>query len=103
MLKHNPDGSIAIHNVRLLARGFLQRVALDYFEVYALVVRLETIRLVVALACKQCWSTFHLDVKSTFLNGSLDEVVYITQPHGFVIHEEVGKVYKLHKALYGLK
>lgn len=57
----------------------------------------------VALACKQGWSTFHLDMKSTFLNEPLYEEVYVTQPPGFVIQEEAMKVYKLHKALYGLK
>lgn len=102
-MKHNPDGSISRHKSRLVARGFLQRSGLDYSKVYAQVTRLETVRLVVALACKQCWSTFHLDVKLTFLNGPLDEVVYATQPLGFVIQEEAKKVYKLHKALYGLK
>jgi hypothetical protein len=77
-LKHNVDGSIARHKARLVARGFLQREGLDYSEVFAPVARLETVRLVVALACNQGWSTFHLDVKSTFLNGPLEEEVYVT-------------------------
>ena len=102
-LKHNADGSIARHKARLVARGFLQRAGLDYSEVFVPVARLETVRLVVALTCNQGWSTFHLDVKSAFLNGPLDEEVYVTQPHGFVIQKEANKVYKLHKALYGLK
>lgn len=59
--------------------------------------------MVIALACKQGWSTFHLDVESTFLNAPLDEVVYVTQPLGFMIQEKARKVYKLNKALYGLK
>lgn len=59
--------------------------------------------MVVDLACKQGWSIFHLVVKSTFFNGPLDEVVYVTQPLGFMIQEEPRKVYKLHKSLYGLK
>ena len=102
-LKLNVDGSIARHKARLVARGFLQREGLDYSEVFAPVARLETVRLVVALACNQGWSTFHLDVKSAFLNGPLEEEVYVTQPPGFVIQKEASKVYKLHKALYGLK
>ena len=64
---------------------------------------METIRLVVALACNQGWSTFYLDVKSSFLNGPLEEEIYVTQPPGFVIQKEASKVYRLHKALYGLK
>ena len=84
-LKHNADGSIERHKARLAARGFLQKAGLDYSEVFSPVVRLETVRLVVALACNQGWPTFHLDVKSEFLNGPLDEEVYVTQPSGFVI------------------
>lgn len=102
-VKHNPDGSIARHKTRLVARGLLQREGLEYSEMYAPVVGLETVRLVVAFGYKQVWSTFHLDVKSTFFNGPLDEVVHVTQPHGFVIQGEERKVYKLHKTLYGLK
>ena len=84
-LKHNVDSSIARHKARLVARGFLQRAGLDYSEVYSPVARLETVQLVVALTCNQGWSTFHLDVKSVFLNGPLDEEVYVTQSPGFVI------------------
>lgn len=93
----------SIHKARLVARGFLQREELDYSEVYVPVTRLEIVRFVVALACKQGWPAFHLDVKSTFVNGPLDEVVYVTQPHGFMIQEEARKVNHLHKSLYGLK
>ncbi|GAU28641.1 hypothetical protein TSUD_159220 [Trifolium subterraneum] len=65
--------------------------------------RIETVRLVVALACKNRWSLYHLDVKSAFLNGPLEEEVYVSQPPGFEIHGKENMVYKLHKALYGLK
>ena len=81
-LKHNVDGSIVRHKARLVAQGFLQREGLDYSEVFTPVERLEIVRLVEALACNQGWSTFHLDVKSTFMNGPLDKEVYVTQPHG---------------------
>jgi len=102
-LKHNLDGSIAKHKARLVAIGFLQRAGLDYSKVYEPVARIETVRLVIALACKRNWSTFHLDVKSAFLNGPIDEVVFFTQPSGFVIKEKEDMVYRLHKALYDLK
>ena len=82
---------IARHKARLVARGFLQRAGLDYSEVFAPVGRLEIVRIVVALACNQGWSTFHLDVKSTFLSGPLKEEVYVTQPPGFVIQKEAVK------------
>ncbi|MCH83764.1 copia-type polyprotein, partial [Trifolium medium] len=67
------------------------------------IARIETVRLVVALACSKDWPMYHLDVKSAFLNGPLEELVYVTQPPGFEIKEKEDKVYRLHKALYGLK
>lgn len=70
---------------------------------FAPVARLETIRLVVALACKRRWPLHHLDVKPAFLNGPLEEVVFVSQPPGFEVQGKENMVYKLHKALYGLK
>jgi hypothetical protein len=102
-LKLNPDGSIAKHKARLVARGFLQREGLDYSEVYSLVARIETIRLVVAIANARDWPMYHLDVKSSFLNGPLEELVFVTQPPGFVIKGKENMAYRLKKALYGLK
>lgn len=72
---------------------FLQKPRVDYKEVFAPVARIETIRLVVALASKNNWSLFHLDVKSTFLNGPLDELMFVTQPPGFKIKGKEKKVY----------
>jgi hypothetical protein len=76
-LKTNPDGSIAKHRARLMARGFLQRQGIDFTEVYAPVARMETIRLVVAITSSYgwTWALFHMDVKSAFLNGHLQEEV----------------------------
>ena len=68
-LKLNPDGTIAKYKARLVARGFLQREGLDYSEVYSPVARIETVRLVVAVANAREWPMYHLDVKSAFLNG----------------------------------
>ena len=65
--------------------------------------RIETIRLVVALASKNNWSLFHLDVKLAFLNKPFNEIVFVTYPSGFEIKGKKKKVYKLHKALYDLK
>ena len=70
-LKLKPDGSIGKHKARLVARGFLQKPGIDYFEVFAPVARHETIRLVIALAVNRNWPLMHLDVKSAFLNGPL--------------------------------
>ncbi|WJX11887.1 hypothetical protein P8452_02442 [Trifolium repens] len=102
-IKRNPDGSILKHKARLVARGFLQQQGIDYNEVYAPVARMETIRLVIAIASSMNWSLFHMDVKSAFFNGPLEEEVYVTQPPGFEVASQKNKVYKLQKALYGLK
>lgn len=71
--------------------------------VFAPVARWDTIRLILALAAQRRWKVLHLDVKSVFLHGELDEDVYVEQPRGFEVEEDSGKVYKLRKALYGLR
>jgi len=101
--KLKPDGQVAKYKARLVARGFLQKYGQDYYEVYALVARMETIRLIVAITVKNNWSMYQLDVKLTFLNGELEEEVYVNQPLGFEIKGKEEYVYKLDKALYGLK
>ncbi|KAK2370871.1 putative mitochondrial protein [Trifolium repens] len=102
-IKRNPDGSILKHKARLVARGFLQQQGIDYNEVYAPVARMETIRLVITIASSMNWSLFHMDVKSAFFNGPLEEEVYVNQPPGFEVESQKNKVYKLQMALYGLK
>lgn len=62
----------------------------------------QTIRLIVALTTQYGWKIFFLDVKSVFLNGVLQKEIYVEQPAGFVVAEHENKMYKLHKALYGL-
>ena len=102
-VKLNSDGQVSKHKARLVARGFLQNQGIDYNEVFAPVARIETVTLVIAIACKNQWSLYHLDVKSEFLNGPLEELVFVSQPLGFEIAGKKDMVYKLHKALYGLK
>jgi len=70
--KLKPDGQVAKYKAMLVARGFLQKYGQDCYEVYAPVARMETIRLIVAIAVKNNWSMYQLDVKSTFLNGELE-------------------------------
>nr|KYP66622.1 Copia protein [Cajanus cajan] len=102
-IKKNPDGTIAKYKARLVARGFLQKEGVDYDEVFAPVARLETVRIITAVASFNSWPMYQLDVKSAFLNGFLEEEVYVTPPPGFSTSEDGRKVYKLKKALYGLK
>ena len=82
-LKKNPKGTIIKHKARLVVKGYSQRKGVDYDEIYAPVVRFETIRLLIALAALKDWQIHHLDVKSAFLNGEIKEVVYVKQPEGF--------------------
>ena len=102
-IKRNADGSISKYKARLVAKGYVQRHGIDYDEVFAPVARVETIRMVIALAASKNWEIHHLDVKTAFLHGELKEEVYVTQPEGFVIKGEETKFYRLHKALYGLR
>lgn len=102
-LKKNTDGEVVKHKARLVAKGYVQRCGIDYEEVFAPVTRLETVRLLLALAAKNEWEIHHLDVKTTFLNGELLEEVYVNQPEGYVMEGQEKKVYKLFKALYGLR
>ena len=80
------NGSIDKYKAILVAKGYSQIEGIDYAETFALVVKLNTIRLLIALATKYHWKLHQLDVKSTFLNGELKEEVYLTQPEGFVEH-----------------
>ena len=102
-LKMNPKGEVTRHKAILVAKGFLQKEEIDFDEVFAPVARIETIRLVVGLAEINSWHICQMDVKCAFLNGPLDEEVYVEQPVGFVKRGQEKKVYRLHKALYGLK
>lgn len=91
------------YKARLVAKGYVQQYRVDFDEVFAPVARLETIILLVSIAVTYGWEVYHLDVKTAFLHGELNEVVYVNQPEGFEVKGSEMKVYKLHKALYGLK
>lgn len=101
--KKKADGTLSKYKTRLVAKGYVQREGIDFDEVFAPVARLETIRLLIALAATNGWEIHHMDVKTAFLNGDLKELVYITQPEGFEKKGEEDRVYVLHKALYGLR
>lgn len=102
-LKRDSNGEIVKHKARLVAKGYVQKHGIDYEEVFAPVTRLETVRLLLALAAKNGWEVHHLDVKSAFLNGDLQETVYVCQPEGFIKKGFEHLVYQLVKALYGLR
>jgi transposase InsO family protein len=101
--KLNEKGQIEKHKARLVAKGFSQQPGTDYGETFAPVARLDTVRTLLAIAAQHKWQVYQMDVKSAFLNGFLEEEVYVDQPPGFEVQEHPAKVYRLKKALYGLK
>ncbi|WVZ92767.1 hypothetical protein U9M48_038809 [Paspalum notatum var. saurae] len=102
-LKRDEHGEVIKHKARLVAKGYVQRQGIDFDEVFAPVARMETVRVILAVAAHHGWSVHHMDVKTAFLNGDLQEEVYVTQPPGFTAAGHEDKVLKLHKALYGLR
>ena len=102
-IKRDADGNITRHKARLVAKGYVQRAGVDFDEVFAPVARMESVRFLLAIAAHHGWTVHHLDVKSAFLNGDLAEEVYVEQPPGYAVRGKERKVYRLHKALYGLR
>ena len=92
--KLDESGIIVRNKARLVAKGYNQEEGIDHDETYALVARLEAIRLLLAFACIMDFRLFQMDVKSTFLNGCIEEKVYVDQPPGFVDYGHPNNVYK---------
>ncbi|GJU65736.1 retrovirus-related pol polyprotein from transposon TNT 1-94 [Tanacetum coccineum] len=101
--KLDENGVVSRNKARLVAQGYNQQEGIDYDETYAPVARLESIRILLAYACALDFKLFQMDVKSAFLNGFINDEVYVAQPSGFINFEEPDHVYKLKKTLYGLK
>ena len=101
--KEGEDGMVVRNKSRLVAQGFNQKEGIDYEETFAPVARLEAIRILLAFAVAKGFKLFQMDVKSAFLNGVIEEEVYVKQPPGFESTKYPHRVYKLHRALYGLK
>ncbi|GJU13543.1 retrovirus-related pol polyprotein from transposon TNT 1-94, partial [Tanacetum coccineum] len=101
--KLDENGIVSRNKARLVAQGYNQQEGIDYDETYAPVARLESIRVLLSYACALDFKLFQMDVKSAFLNGFINEEVYVAQPSGFIDFEKSDHVYKLKKALYHLK
>ncbi|CAL5371264.1 unnamed protein product [Camellia sinensis] len=101
--KLKENGEVDKFKARLVAKGYVQQQGIDYTEVFAPVARMDTVRMIVALAAQKGWTLYQLDVQSAFLHGELNEEVYVEQPKGYELKNNPQKVYRLKKALYGLK
>jgi len=101
-VKRDEHGAVVRHKAWLVVKWYAQRHGIDYDEVFAPVACMEAVRLLLALAAHEGWQVHHMDVKMTFLNGDLQEEVYVQQAPGFAQPGQEHKVYRLHKALYGL-
>ncbi|GKA40541.1 copia protein, partial [Tanacetum coccineum] len=100
---HDENGVVSRNKARLVAQGYNEHEGIDFDETYSPVARLESIRILLAYACAHDFNLFQMDVKSAFLNGLINEEVYVSQLTGFVDFEKPNHVFKVKKALYGLK
>nr|GEW26490.1 retrovirus-related Pol polyprotein from transposon TNT 1-94 [Tanacetum cinerariifolium] len=102
-VKLDEVGGILKSKARLVARSYCQKEGIDFEESFASVARLEAIRIFLAYAAHKSMVVYQMDVKTAFLNGNLREEVYVSHPDGFVDQDNPNHVYKLKKAIYGLK
>src|SRR5262245_17274173 len=101
--KHGPDGKVIRRKVRVAAGGHRQVEGINYTDTFASAAKIATIRIVLALAAKWDWEIDQVDVVAAFLNGKLKEEVYMEAPYGVLTKNDVGKVCRLDRTLYGLK
>ena len=102
-VKRKANGLIDKYKAHLVAKGFTQQEGIDYDETFSLVVKVAFIRLILAIIAQLNLELYHMDVKTAFLNGELDEEIYMTQHMGFEVKGQERKVCKLKRSIYGLK
>jgi hypothetical protein len=101
--KYKLDGSLDKHKASLVAKGFAQKKGIDYEKTFGPIAKWANVHALLALATQNRWKIYHMDVKTTFLNGDLKKNIYMSQPKGFAVKGQEHKVCKLIKSLYGLE
>ena len=101
--KRGLDGKVETFKARLVAKGYTQRSGIDYEETFSPVAMLKSIRILLAIAAYYDYEIWQMDVKTAFLNGYLEEEIYMEQPEGFTSSQTSGLICKLKKSIYGLK
>lgn len=102
-IKKDATGNPSRYKARLVAQGFSQKYGTDYDEVFAPVIRPTTFRTLLVIAGRENLIVKHVDAKTAFLNGELNEIIYMKQPIGYEVPNKEHMVCKLNKSLYGLK
>jgi hypothetical protein len=101
--KRGPDRKVETFKARLVAQGYTQKEGIDYEETFSPVAMLKSIRILLSIAAHLDYEIWQMDVKTAFLNGSLEENIYMKQPEGFIAKGQEHLVCKLKKSIYGLK
>ena len=102
-IKHNANGLISKYKACLVVKGYAQTYGIDFEETFSLVAKMAIVRAVIAMVATKGWELQQMDMKNVFLNGELQEEVYMEHPEGYVHPNFPHYVCKLKKALYGLK
>src|SRR3954468_21480165 len=101
--KTDADGNVTVYKARFVAKGFRKIQGVDYDETLSPVAKLKSMRIMLAIAAYYDYEIWQVDVKTAFLNGDIDEELYMMQPKGFVDPKDANKVCKLQRSIYGVK
>ena len=101
-IKFNSDGSIERYKARLVAKGYNQTYGIDYNETFAPVAKMNTVRILFSIAVNNDWNLYQMDVENIFLQGTLEEKMYMTLPPGHKMKNNSNIVCRLNKSIYEL-